>query len=238
MIAVNPFDLVIFGATGDLAARKLLPALYHRHCAGQLPQQARIIALGRKDLSSADYIASIADKSKMYITEQYFIAGQWQAFIERVDYLKLDAGSDADFAHLAEHLQDAQDRIRIFYLSTSPNLFAGICERLASSQLVNTHSRVVLEKPLGHDLESADLINSCVESVFSEQQIYRIDHYLGKEAVQNLLALRFGTRFLSRYGATVRSAMCRLPWRSGLALKVAVNSMIPLAPCATWCRII
>jgi glucose-6-phosphate 1-dehydrogenase len=192
LIAVNPFDLVIFGATGDLAARKLLPALYHRHCAGQLPQQARIIALGRNDLSSADYIDSIADKSQQYITEQYFDADQWQSFFERIHYLKLDAGSDADFARLAEHLRDAQDRIRIFYLSTSPNLFAGICERLASSRLVNTHSRVVLEKPLGHDLESADLINACVESVFKEKQIYRIDHYLGKEAVQNLMALRFG----------------------------------------------
>ena len=192
MIAVNPFDLVLFGATGDLAARKLLPALYHRHCAGQLPAQARIIALGRGDLSSADYIASIADKSQKYITEQYFAAEHWQEFIARIDYLKLDAGSDDDFARLAEHLRDAQDRIRIFYLSTSPKLFAGICQRLASSDLVNEHSRVVLEKPLGHDLESADVINSCVESVFSEQQIYRIDHYLGKEAVQNLMALRFG----------------------------------------------
>jgi len=192
LIAVNPFDLVIFGATGDLAARKLMPALYHRHCAGQLPQQARIIALGRNDLSSADYIASIVDKIQKYITEQYLVADQWQSFIERIDYLKLDAGSDADFTQLADHLRDAQDRIRIFYLSTSPNLFAGICERLASSRLVNAHSRVVLEKPLGHDLETADLINACVESVFSEQQIYRIDHYLGKEAVQNLMALRFG----------------------------------------------
>ena len=103
LIAVNPFDLVIFGATGDLAARKLLPALYHRHCAGQLPQQARIIALGRNDLSSAEYIASTADKSQQYITEQYLEADEWQSFIERIDYLQLDADSDADFARLAEH---------------------------------------------------------------------------------------------------------------------------------------
>lgn len=192
MIAVNPFDLVIFGGTGDLAARKLIPALYHRHCAGQLPEQARIIALGRKDLSRDDYLDSISDKSHTQISEKYFDAEQWQAFSGRVEYRQLDADSDADFDSLADHLQDAQDRIRIFYLSTSPDLFAGICQRLARSDLAHENSRVVLEKPLGRDLESADLINACVESVFDEKRIYRIDHYLGKEAVQNLMALRFG----------------------------------------------
>jgi len=192
LVTVKPFDLVIFGATGDLSARKLIPALYHRHCAGQLPEQARIIALGRKPMSSAEFVAGIADKSRKYITEQYYDAAQWQDFSARIDYLELDAGSDADFDALAEHLRDAADRIRIFYLSTSPRLFAGICERLDRSQLVNRRSRVVLEKPLGHDLDSADRINACVESVFDERQIYRIDHYLGKEAVQNLMALRFG----------------------------------------------
>jgi len=218
LVTVNPFDLVIFGATGDLAARKLLPALYHRHCAGQLPQQARIIALGRRDLSSEDYIAFVADKSQKYITGQYFSADDWRDFIARIDYLKLDAGSDEDFSHLAEHLKDAQDRIRVFYLSTSPKLFAGICERLASSQLVNAQARVVLEKPLGHDLESADQINACVESVFSEQQIYRIDHYLGKEAVQNLLALRFGNSIfepLWRHGQ-IRDVQITLAERIGV----------------------
>lgn len=192
MIAVEPFDLVIFGGTGDLAARKLIPAMYHRHCAAQLPQAARIIALGRRDLGRDGYIGTIFDKSSSLITEKYFDASKWQDFIERVDYLQLDADSDADFDRLAMHLKDSQDRIRIFYLSTSTDLFAGICQRLARSDLAKPNSRVVLEKPLGHDLQSADEINACVESVFDEKQIYRIDHYLGKEAVQNLLALRFG----------------------------------------------
>lgn len=192
MIAVNPFDLVIFGGTGDLAARKLIPALYHRYCAGQLPPQARVIALGRRPLSRDDYIAAIVDKSRTYITEEYFDAAQWREFTGLVDYLQVDANSDDDFANLAEHLGDRRDRVRIFYLSTSPQLFAGICERLARSKLTRGKSRVVLEKPLGRDLESADQINACVESVFTEKQIYRIDHYLGKETVQNLMALRFG----------------------------------------------
>jgi glucose-6-phosphate 1-dehydrogenase len=192
LVKVKLFDLIIFGATGDLAARKLMPAMYHRHCAGQLPAQARIIALGRKSMISREYVAAIVDKSRKYITEQYYDAALWKEFAARIDYLKLDAGSDADFDGLAEHLRDAADRIRIFYLSTSPRLFAGICERLDRSRLINRRSRVVLEKPLGHDLKSADQINACVESVFDERQIYRIDHYLGKEAVQNLMALRFG----------------------------------------------
>jgi len=192
LVTVKPFDLVIFGATGDLSARKLIPAMYHRHCAGQLPAQAGIVALGRKAMSSAEFVAAIVDKSRKHITEQYYDAEQWKDFVARIDYLKLDAGSDADFDALADHLRDTAERIRIFYLSTSPRLFAGICERLKRSKLINPRSRVVLEKPLGHDLKSADLINSCVESVFNERKIYRIDHYLGKEAVQNLMALRFG----------------------------------------------
>lgn len=192
MITVEPFDLLIFGGTGDLAARKLIPALYHRHCARQLPEQARIVALGRKDLGREGYLDLIFDKSRNHITDRYFISSQWQDFAGRIEYLQLDAGSDADFENLANFLNNAQERIRIFYLSTSPDLFAGICERLARSRLAQSSSRVVLEKPLGRDLQSADLINSCVESVFNEKQIYRIDHYLGKEAVQNLMALRFG----------------------------------------------
>ena len=192
MITVNPFDLVIFGGTGDLAARKLIPAMYHRYCAGQLPEQSRIIALGRKDLGREGYLEAISDKSRALITEQYLDDNRWQEFIGCIDYRQLDAGSDQDFDDLAAYLQDEQRRIRIFYLSTSPDLFAGICQRLARSKLAQPNSRVVLEKPLGRDLKSADEINACVESVFGENQIYRIDHYLGKEAVQNLMALRFG----------------------------------------------
>ena len=192
MKAVDPFDLVIFGGTGDLAARKLLPAMYHRHCAGQLPAQARIIALGRQDLGRDGYLEAILDKSRTLITEDYFDEARWLEFAGRIEYLQLDASSDEDFARLADFLHDAPERIRIFYLSTSPGLFAGICQRLAHSALAQPNSRVVLEKPLGHDLKSADEINACVETVFDERQIYRIDHYLGKEAVQNLMALRFG----------------------------------------------
>jgi glucose-6-phosphate 1-dehydrogenase len=192
LTAVDAFDLVIFGGTGDLAARKLIPAMYHRHCAGQLPANGRIIALGRNDLGREGYLAAISEKSRSLITDRYFDESQWSAFAERIDYRRLDAASSEDFERLAGDLRDAAERIRIFYLSTSPDLFSGICQKLESSGLALPNSRVVLEKPLGRDLKSADEINACVETVFSEQQIYRIDHYLGKEAVQNLMALRFG----------------------------------------------
>ena len=192
MESVQAFDLVIFGGTGDLAARKLLPGLYQSYMAGRLPPQARIIALGRGDLGRDAYLDSILDKSRAKLGDEIFDEGLWREFAGCIDYQQLDAGSDADFDRLAARLDDAPERNRIFYLSTSPKLFSGICQRLARSNLASANSRVVLEKPLGHDLKSADEINSCVESVFSERQIYRIDHYLGKEAVQNLLALRFG----------------------------------------------
>ena len=192
MDAVQPFDLVIFGGTGDLAARKLLPGLYQSFMAGGFPAEARIFALGRRDLGRDAYLDNILDQSRAKLGEAFFDEGRWHEFAGCIDYQQLDAGSDDDFGRLAERLSDAPDRTRIFYLSTSPNLFAGICQRLAQSDLAGAQSRVVLEKPLGHDLKSADEINACVESVFDEKQIYRIDHYLGKEAVQNLLALRFG----------------------------------------------
>ena len=192
MIAVNPFDLVIFGGTGDLATRKLLPALYYRHCAGQLPAGGRILALGRKDISRDEYLNSIMNKSRGLISEGYFDEAHWAEFAERIDYLRVEVSSGEDFTRLYAYLQDQQERVRIYYLSTSPELFAGICQNLKTAELVTPQSRVVLEKPLGHDLPTSDKINSCVEAVFAEDQIFRIDHYLGKEAVQNLMALRFG----------------------------------------------
>jgi glucose-6-phosphate 1-dehydrogenase len=192
VIAVNPFDLVIFGGTGDLAARKLLPAMYYRHCAGQLPVDGRIIALGRRDLSRDQYLSSITDKSRSLISEEYFNEECWSEFVQRIDYLRVEASSGEDFSRLYEYLQGQEERVRVYYLSTSPELFAEICQRLEAAGLVTEQSRVVLEKPLGHDLPSSDKINSYVESVFGEDQIFRIDHYLGKEAVQNLMALRFG----------------------------------------------
>ncbi|SEO66453.1 glucose-6-phosphate dehydrogenase [Aquisalimonas asiatica] len=191
MSEVKPFDMVIFGGNGDLAMRKLIPALYHRHQDGALCAEGRIIAASRHDISRDDYVANAREACRTYVGEA-FSDTVWAAFAERLDYIRVDATREADFLPLAELLGAYPERTRVFYLSTGPALFTGICHHLGAAGLATENARVVLEKPLGHDLDSAEHINREVARVFTEHQIYRIDHYLGKEAVQNLIALRFG----------------------------------------------
>jgi glucose-6-phosphate 1-dehydrogenase len=185
------FDLILFGGTGDLAMRKLLPAMYRRHVAGQLTQDSRVIGAARSDLSREDYLAQVEASCQTHLGKE-FEPGKWAKFSEHVHYVKIDAHNDEDFVQLAKMLKGCDTHIRVFFLSTGPDLFAPICEALARSKAVTPCSRVVLEKPLGEDRKSSALINERVGAMFQEHQIFRIDHYLGKETVQNLLALRFG----------------------------------------------
>ncbi|MDY6947556.1 MAG: glucose-6-phosphate dehydrogenase [Pseudomonadota bacterium] len=185
------FDLVLFGGTGDLAMRKLLPALYRRKAAGYLSPKSRVLGVARSDLSREQYLAQVQSSCQTHLGKDYDDK-RWAEFAQHVDYLKVDASSPDDFAGLAEKLKGCEDHGRAFFLSTAPDIFAPICEGLATHGLVTPSARVVLEKPLGHDRESSAQINERVGSIFSEKQIFRIDHYLGKETVQNLLALRFG----------------------------------------------
>lgn len=189
-----PFDMVLFGGTGDLVIRKLLPALYHMHQDKKIPD-GRIICLGRSQPDTAAYIAAIRPKVENYLKDSFTEQG-WESFISRIVFLQLDVNSAADFETLRDLLDQHPDRARIFYLSTSPDLFSGICQHLGKTGLNRKQARVVLEKPLGNDLDSSNEINDTVAAVFEEQQIYRIDHYLGKEPVQNLMALRFGNTLL------------------------------------------
>ena len=191
MTAQIVFDMVLFGATGDLATRKLLPALYRRHKAGQFASGARVLGVSNVDCAREQFIADIEEPVRQRVGSD-FDAGAWQRFTEQLEYLKVDARVDADFAALKDRLKDRDEQVRVFFLSTSPLLFVDICTRLKQFGLVTTQSRVVLEKPLGHDLVSSTEINHNVSAAFQEEQIYRIDHYLGKEPVQNLMALRFG----------------------------------------------
>ena len=115
-----------------------------------------------------------------------------ESFLERLHFVSVDAKGDAGWDQLAEVLEEGKDRIRAFYLAVGPELFGTICKRLGKEGLVTPETRVIIEKPIGHDLASACKVNDAVGSVFDESQIYRIDHYLGKETVQNLMALRFG----------------------------------------------
>lgn len=191
MAVQETFDIVLAGATGDLATRKLLPALYRRHAAGQFDAQSRVIGVSNIDCSRDEFIARIEEPVRQRVGADFDVES-WQRFTMQLDYLKLDARVDADFIRLQQYLQGREQFVRVFFLSTSPLLFVDICSRLQRFELVTPKSRVVLEKPLGHDLISAQLINQQVGAAFSEEQIYRIDHYLGKEPVQNLMALRFG----------------------------------------------
>jgi glucose-6-phosphate 1-dehydrogenase len=192
LIPVDPFDLIIFGGTGDLAMRKLLPALYHRDRDGQLTADSRIIASSRGALEQSDYLGMVEESLRSNLAEGDFDDAHWQSFQQRLHYLQADALLHDSWGALVNVLSGHEDRVRVAYLATAPSLFGAIANGLKSNGLITDASRIVLEKPLGKDLESAREINNAVGECFEENQIYRIDHYLGKETVQNLLALRFG----------------------------------------------
>src|SRR3954471_1785902 len=193
---VSPCDFVVFGGTGDLAVRKLLPALYLRDRAGQLPPQTRVLAVSRSGLDDAGYRDKIRGELPRFLAPADLDEAALDRFVGRLTHDSLDI-DDADSWHgLVQRLTDAPDRVRVFYLAIAPALFGAVTERLAGHGLVTASSRLVLEKPLGHDLASAREINDAVGAVFAEHQIFRIDHYLGKESVQNLLVIRFANTFL------------------------------------------
>ena len=183
-------DIVIFGGAGDLSFRKLLPALYMAHLHSRLSPETRIVAVGRQNWSREAYLDFINEHSPQFIERNAFTADDWKRFIDRLVYVSLDVTAASDYAKLKAVCE--QPMVRVFYLATAPSLFTQICANLSNAGLVDAQSRVVLEKPLGTDLASARAINTDVARYFDEQQIYRIDHYLGKETVQNLMVLRFG----------------------------------------------
>lgn len=189
VIEVAEFDLVVFGASGDLAHRKLIPALYHRCSDGQVPEGARIICSARRDYSNDDYREWARTALKEHVSD--LDDDQLARFISRIEYVKIDVASGTGYEALKDILDMRPDVIRAFYLAVGPDLFGTICESIGNAGLVNDNTRVVIEKPIGKDGNSAKLLNDTVGAVFEEHQIFRIDHYLGKETVQNLMALRF-----------------------------------------------
>ena len=190
-MALTDFDLVLFGGSGDLAMRKLLPAMYARDVANDLPPTARIICVGRQDSGQDAFLKMVESNSRPHIKASTLNAATWSRFCARIVYVSLNASDASTYAPLVEALRDGADLTRVYYLATPPHLFALICDNLEENGLVTPNSRVVLEKPLGRDLASAKQINAEVGKVFQESQIYRIDHYLGKETVQNILISRF-----------------------------------------------
>jgi glucose-6-phosphate 1-dehydrogenase len=189
------FDIVVFGATGDLSLRKLMPALYLRDRAGQLEPDCRIIAAARSRMAREAFLAELADALARHLPAGEFDAAAWEIFAGRIRYLPMDIAAEADYAELGAALDEVagvgESRILVYYLAVAPRLFGPVCANLAASRLNRPNARVVLEKPIGQDLASARQVNDAVGQAFAEASIYRIDHYLGKEAVQNLMALRF-----------------------------------------------
>ena len=189
VIPVEEFDLVIFGGTGDLARRKILPGLFRRFLSGQMPSGSRIIGAARSDLDTDGYRqmirAAIAEfggveKSDTKIEE----------FLAQLHYIPVDAKGEAGWKELHDLIRF--EVVNAFYFSVAPSLFGDLAERLHTFNIADNDSRVVVEKPFGRDLATAQELNDTLAKHFNETQIYRIDHYLGKETVQNLMAVRFG----------------------------------------------
>ncbi len=191
VIPVKPFDLVVFGATGDLSKRKILPSLYRRLAVHQMPDTARIIGAARTKMSRAEFRKQAGAALEEFVAPSLLVPELVQQFLNCVDYVTVDAAGEDGWAQLAKKLDEKPDHTRAFYLSVAPGLFATISDKLAAAGVATPESRIVVEKPLGNDLESARALNAQLSKNFDEQQIYRIDHYLGKETVQNLMAIRF-----------------------------------------------
>ena len=189
VIPVDVFDLVIFGGTGDLARRKILPGLYRRFLAGQMPENSRIIGAARTDLTDAAYRTQVAEAIAEFVPKARQDAAIIAQFVDRIYYVAIDAQGTNGWDKLRALMRE--NVVRAFYFSVAPALFGDIAERLHLHESADAWSRMVVEKPVGRDLASARALNAVLALHFTEAQIYRIDHYLGKETVQNLMAVRF-----------------------------------------------
>ncbi|WP_101757193.1 glucose-6-phosphate dehydrogenase [Oceanicoccus sp. KOV_DT_Chl] len=186
------FDIVIFGGTGDLTLRKLIPALYRAYREDQLLPETRIIASCRSQVDIDNYLETAALALQQHLAAEEFSVAIWEEFKQYLYPLMLDIATIDEHWHALRKLMDEDiDKVRVFYLAIPPAIFGMSCQNLAEVGLITPNSRLVVEKPLGYDATSADAINTEIADYFEEKNIYRIDHYLGKETVQNLMALRF-----------------------------------------------
>ncbi len=190
VIPVDPFDLVIFGGTGDLARRKILPGLHRRFLAGQLPENPQIIGCARTDIDANQYRDMVRKALEEFGEPSDFENDGLDTFLGFLQYVPIDAMGEKGWRELAKLMRP--DTVHAHYFSVGPGLFGELASRLHKYGIANKNSRIVVEKPFGRDLNSARDLNKNLAAHFDEKQIYRIDHYLGKETVQNLMAIRFG----------------------------------------------
>ncbi|HBK54999.1 MAG TPA: glucose-6-phosphate dehydrogenase [Xanthomonadales bacterium] len=184
--------LVIFGATGDLAQRMLLPSLHGLHRDGLLPESLKILGCARSELDAAGFRQQVGEAIARFTPAAERDEASIRGLLERIDYQSADAGDSASMTLLGARIEALRSGDLLYHLSTAPRFYGPICAALDRVGLTDAGTRVMLEKPIGHDFASSCAINEGVAAVFDESRIYRVDHYLGKEGVQNLLALRFG----------------------------------------------
>ena len=190
-------DLTIFGAFGDLALRKLFPALYQLDRAGLMTENCRIVGAARRDSNDQAFADLVFEHMKKHIKEEELAQEDVDRFLARLHFVKIDIGHLDHYAPLQALLDQKAEHQRVYYFATAASLYGQICDDLKKSGCYRPSCRVVLEKPIGHDLESSGTVNEDVAKIFDEAQTYRIDHYLGKETVQNLIALRFANNLFS-----------------------------------------
>ena len=205
-LPVHPTAITIFGATGDLAHRKILPALYNLAHEGALPERFELIGIARSPHSDEEF-RDLARASIERYSRTKADPDVLDGLLCDIRYLSGSFDESEVYGDLERALRDAQERAgqplnRVFYLSTAPQFFPVIAQALGSSRLAQceeVQTRIVIEKPFGYDLESAEELNRILLEVFEESQVYRIDHYLGKETVQNLLAFRFANALFEHH---------------------------------------
>ncbi|WP_420632003.1 glucose-6-phosphate dehydrogenase [Candidatus Leptofilum sp.] len=191
----KPTTFVIFGASGDLTRRKLIPALFNSYCKERLPAHFNIVGFARRPWDD-DQFRQILQEGMQKLAPETYIAEKWEPFSQKISYARGDLPTQADYLALKNHLEAIEQGAgnRLYYMATAPRFFVPIVENLGAADMVEQSAgwrRVVVEKPFGHDLASAKALNHQIQAVFEEEQIYRIDHYLGKETAQNILYFRF-----------------------------------------------
>ena len=204
---VEPCSIIIFGASGDLTARKLVPALYHLAKEKQMPADYRIIGMARREKTDASWRGELRSALEQFSRTKPVDDKVWQEFAQHIFYCQGDLTAAEAYANLSKQLaasgNEALRRNLLFYLAISPSQFGGVVEQVHHAGLLHKESgegwqRVVIEKPFGHDLESARQLNRELVRYAREQQVFRIDHYLGKETVQNILMFRFANAVFER----------------------------------------
>ena len=192
---ISEFDIIIIGATGDLSIRKIIPALFKRYADGQIPEKSKIYCLARQKLDNSSFTQKISQQNKIDFKNSKIL----KEFFDKINYLCIDIKSPDSKNLFSLQNKLTKDRVRLFYLATAPELFGVSAQFIKENNLANNKTRIIVEKPIGKDLISAIDINKALNSYFDEDQIYRIDHYLGKETVQNLMVMRFANQLFEAH---------------------------------------